>query len=108
MCEAHTAASRTAGARVTPVSQEDNVKAVVNKVSLGEADADIVYQTDVKAGGSKVQGVDIPDQYNVVAAYPIVQLKTSQNGAAAKAFIAEVTGSQGQAVLEQCGFILSS
>lgn len=71
-----------AGVKVTPVSQEDNVKAVVTKVSLGEADAGIVYQSDVKAGGSKVQGVAIPDQYNVIAAYPIVQLKTSQNGPA--------------------------
>jgi molybdate transport system substrate-binding protein len=97
-----------ANARVTPVSQEDNVKAVVQKVSLGEADAGIVYQTDVQAGGSRVQGVNIPDQYNVVAAYPIVQLKTSQNSPAARAFIAGVTGSQGQAVLKQFGFIVGT
>ena len=49
-----------AGVSVTPVSQEDNVKAVVTKVSLGEADAGIVYVTDVSAGGDKIEGVDIP------------------------------------------------
>ena len=49
-----------AGVAVKPVSQEDNVKAVVTKVSLGEADAGIVYVTDITAGGAKVEGVDIP------------------------------------------------
>ena len=74
-----------AGVKVTPVSQEDNVKAAVTKVSLGEADAGIVYSTDVKSGGSKVQGVTIPDDQNVTATYPIVQLKAATNARAAQA-----------------------
>lgn len=97
-----------AGVKVTPVSREDNVKAVVAKVSLGEADAGIVYRTDVQAGGSRVQGVDIPESYNVVAGYPMVQLKTAQNGAGAKAFMDEVMSAQGQQVLEQYGFIVGT
>jgi molybdate transport system substrate-binding protein len=97
-----------AGVKVTPVSQEDNVKAVVTKVSLGEADAGIVYRTDVQTGGSRVQGVDIPESYNVVAAYPMVQLKTAQNSAGAKAFMDEVMSAQGQQVLKQYGFIVGT
>jgi len=67
-----------AGLTVKPASQETDVKAVVSKVSLGEADAGVVYVTDVKAGGSKVQGVDIPDAQNVVARYPIALLTESK------------------------------
>jgi molybdate transport system substrate-binding protein len=94
-----------ANVRVTPVSQEDNVKAVVTRVSLGEADAGIVYATDVKAGGGKVEGVDIPDSENVVAAYPLVRLKAATNGAAADAFIGFVTGAEGQKTLAGYGFL---
>jgi molybdate transport system substrate-binding protein len=96
------------GVKVTPVSQEDNVKAVVTKVSLGEADAGVVYRTDVQAGGSRVQGVDIPANHNVVAAYPMVQLKTARNGAGARAFMDEVMSAHGQQVLEQYGFIVGT
>jgi molybdate transport system substrate-binding protein len=97
-----------AGVRVIPVSQEDNVKAVVTKVSLGEADAGIVYTTDVKAGGSKVQGVTIPDDQNVTATYPIVQLKATANAKTAQGFIEFVTGSQGQKTLAGYGFLSPS
>ena len=67
-----------AGVTVKPVSEEDNVKAVVTKVSLGEADAGIVYVTDVTAGGDKVEGVEIPEELNVVATYPIATVKESK------------------------------
>jgi molybdate transport system substrate-binding protein len=97
-----------ANAKITPVSQEDNVKAVVTKVSLGEADAGIVYATDVKAGGDKVQGVTIPDDQNVMASYPIVQLKAATNEKAAQAFITLVTGSEGQKTLAGYGFLSPS
>jgi molybdate transport system substrate-binding protein len=97
-----------ANAKVTPVSQEDNVKAVVTKVALGEADAGIVYATDVKAGGDKVQGVTIPDDQNVLASYPIVQLEAATNEEAAQALIALVTGSQGQKTLAGYGFLSPS
>jgi molybdate transport system substrate-binding protein len=97
-----------ANVRVTPVSQEDNVKAVVTKVSLGEADAGIVYTTDVKAGGGKVAGVTIPDDLNVSASYPIVRLKAAPNPKAAEAFIGYVTGPEGQKTLASHGFLSSS
>lgn len=97
-----------ANVKVTPVSQEDNVKAVVTKVSLGEADAGIVYTTDVKAGGDKVQGVTIPDDENVTATYPLVQLKAAPNQKAAQAFVGFVTGSEGQKTLAGFGFLSPS
>ena len=100
-----TTAFSKANAKVTPVSQEDNVKAVVTKVSLGEADAGIVYTTDVKAGGSKVDGVNIPDSENVVASYPIVVLKAATNQAAGGAFVNFVAGAEGQKTLAGYGFL---
>ena len=90
---------------VKPVSEEDNVKAVVTKVSLGEADAGIVYVTDVTAGGDKVEGVDIPEDQNVTATYPIATVKASKAQDKAKAFMDLVLSDQGQQVLEQYGFL---
>src|SRR5512132_3202618 len=90
---------------VKPVSQEENVKAVVTKVSLGEADAGIVYVTDVTAGGDKVEGVDIPDDQNVMATYPIATVKASKAQDKAQAFMDLVLSDQGQQVLKQYGFL---
>ncbi len=94
-----------AGVTVRPASQETDVKAVVSKVSLGEADAGVVYVTDVKAGGSKVQGVKIPDGQNVIASYPIALLAESTSGSAAKAFILFVLSAEGQRILQRYGFL---
>jgi molybdate transport system substrate-binding protein len=94
-----------AGVSVQPVSQEDNVKAVVTKVSLGEADAGIVYVTDVTAGGDKVEGVDIPREQNVVATYPIATVKASKAQDKAQAFMDLVLSDQGQQVLKKYGFL---
>jgi molybdate transport system substrate-binding protein len=94
-----------AGVTVKPVSQEDNVKAVVTKVSLGEADAGIVYVTDVTAGGDKVEGVEIPKTQNVVATYPIATVKASKAQDKAQAFMDLVLSDQGQQVLKQYGFL---
>jgi molybdate transport system substrate-binding protein len=94
-----------AGVSVTPVSQEDNVKAVVSKVALGEADAGIVYVTDVTAGGGKVQGVDIPEDQNVTATYPIATVKASRAQDKAQAFLDLVLSDQGQQVLRKYGFL---
>ena len=94
-----------AGVTVEPVSEEDNVKAVVTKVSLGEADAGIVYVTDVTAGGDKVQGVAIPEELNVLATYPIATVKASKAQEQAQAFMDQVLGAEGQQVLKQYGFL---
>jgi molybdate transport system substrate-binding protein len=94
-----------AGVRVQAVSQEDNVKAVVTKVSLGEADAGIVYVTDVTAGGDKVEGVDIPQDQNVVATYPIATVKASRAQDQAQAFLDLVLSGEGRRVLEEHGFL---
>jgi molybdate transport system substrate-binding protein len=94
-----------AGVTVKPVSQEDNVKAVVTKVSLGEADAGIVYVTDVTAGGDKVEGVDIPKVQNVTATYPIATVKASKDQAGAQAFMDLVLSAEGQQVLKEYGFL---
>jgi molybdate transport system substrate-binding protein len=94
-----------ANVTVKPVSQEDNVKAVVNKVALGEADAGIVYVTDVTAGGDKVEGVDIPEELNVVATYPIATVKASKAPDKAQAFMDLVLSAEGQQVLKEYGFL---
>jgi molybdate transport system substrate-binding protein len=94
-----------ASVTVKPVSQEDNVKAVVNKVALGEADAGIVYVTDVTAGGDKVEGVDIPEDLNVLATYPIATVKASRAQDKAQAFMDLVLSDQGQQVLKKYGFL---
>lgn len=94
-----------AGVAVKPVSQEDNVKAVVTKVSLGEADAGIIYVTDITAGGAKVEGVDIPREQNVLATYPIATVKASRAPDEAQAFMDLVLSAEGQQVLKQYGFL---
>jgi molybdate transport system substrate-binding protein len=94
-----------AGVTVTPRSLEADVKSVVSKVELGEADAGIVYATDVRSAGKKVDGVAIPDADNVVATYPIVTVKGLNNAEAADAFIAYLLSATGQATLKSYGFL---
>ncbi|HAP78261.1 MAG TPA: molybdate ABC transporter substrate-binding protein [Acidimicrobiaceae bacterium] len=93
-----------AGVTVTAKSLEENVKAVVAKVTLGEADAGIVYSTDVRAAADAATGVAIPADINVVAQYPIVVTKDAPNPKGAQAFIDFVTGPQGQQILASYGF----
>lgn len=86
------------------VSEEDNVKAVATKVQLGEADAGIVYTTDVTASvANDVTVIVLPDPINVVAKYPIAPVKGGKADLAA-AFIAYVLGPDGQATLQKFGF----
>lgn len=94
-----------AGLDLTPVSYEQDVKSALTKVELKEADAAVVYKTDVHAAGDKVEGVDFPESANAINDYPIVQLKDTQNTEAAKAFIALVQSSAGQKVLTGAGFL---
>jgi molybdate transport system substrate-binding protein len=94
-----------AGVTVQPVSEEDNVKSVVTKVSLGEADAGIVYVTDVTAGGDKVEGVEIPEDQNVLATYPIATVKAGKVQDQAQAFVNLVLSAEGQQVLKEHGFL---
>jgi molybdate transport system substrate-binding protein len=94
-----------AGVTRTPDSYEANVKGVVSKVTSGEADAGIVYLTDVRAAGDNAAGVDIPDEHNVIANYPIAILKQPAHADAARVWIDYLLTPQGQAVLAKYGFI---
>lgn len=88
------------------VSQEANVRQVVTKVQLGEADAGIVYSSDVTAAArAQVEVIDIPDQFNVIARYPIAVTRGAANADGARAFIDYVLSPAGQATLEKHGFI---
>lgn len=85
------------------VSKEDNVKAVVAKVELGEGDAGIVYATDARAS-TGVRTVDVPTAANVTARYAAVAVKASGNGAAAAAFLGWLAGADARAILAGYGF----
>jgi len=88
------------------VSYEDNVKAVLTKVALGEADAGIVYTSDIAGpAGEQVGRLDIPDALNVIASYPIAPLAEAAQPELARAFIGLVLSEEGQAVLASHGFI---
>ncbi|MFH7599737.1 molybdate ABC transporter substrate-binding protein [Streptomyces racemochromogenes] len=89
---------------VKPVSQEPNVRAVLSKVELGEADAGLVYKTDSAKSGDKVVAVDIPDDQNAVASYPAATLKQSKNAEAAAAFVAWLSTPEAQKILQDAGF----
>ncbi|MDH6627260.1 molybdate transport system substrate-binding protein [Streptomyces sp. LBL] len=91
--------------KLTPVSYEQDVKAALTKVELKEADAAVVYKTDVHAAGDKVEGVEFPESADAINDYPIVQLKDTKNADAAKAFIALVQSAEGQKVLTEAGFL---
>ena len=88
---------------VHPASLELQVTGVLSKVALGEADAGIVYVSDIVNSG-KVDGVTVPDSQNVIADYPIAILKSTQNQAVATAFVNLVLSTDGQAILKAAGF----
>ena len=93
-----------AGVQANVASQETDVRAVLSKVALGEADAGFVYATDAAAASDKVRTIDIPDRYNVVAECPIGIVAKSTAAEKAKVFVALVLGEQGQAILHKYGF----
>lgn len=88
------------------VSFEEDVRAVFSKVALGEADAGIVYSSDVVADKKNtVRTLTIPDDLNTLATYPIAPLNDSQNAALAQQFVNYVLSKDGQAILSKFGFI---
>jgi molybdate transport system substrate-binding protein len=90
------------------VSRESNVKSVLTKVALGEADAGVVFATDAAAAKGKVNTIAIPLQYNVIATYPIAAVTASTHPSDAARFIAFVTGPTGKSYLKGHGFIVES
>jgi molybdate transport system substrate-binding protein len=98
-----------AGVTVQSASDEPNVKAVVAKIALGEADAGIVYVTDVASGGAApapaVEAVSIPDVNNLVATYPIAVLSAGNNAATGASFVEFVLSPEGQQILGSAGFL---
>lgn len=91
--------------KLTPASYEQDVKSALTKVELKEADAAVVYKTDVKAAGNKVEGVEFPESADAINDYPIALLKDAPNAEAAKEFIALVQSPEGQKVLTAAGFL---
>jgi len=87
------------------VSRETDVKDVLAKVALGEADAGIVFATDAAAAGKKVRTIPIRPEYNVIGEYPIAALTRSRNPRGADSFIRFVMSSDGQAILRARGFL---
>lgn len=98
------AALAAAGIAVTPVTFEQDVRATLTKLTLGEVDAALVYRTDVAVAGSEVDGIEFPESASAVNDYPIVVLTEAPNPAAAEAFVAYVLSEAGQSVLDEAGF----
>jgi molybdate transport system substrate-binding protein len=98
-------ALQRSGVAVLPSSVEENVKGVVSRVTLGEADAGIVYATDVRAAGSAADGVAIGDEGDVVADYPVARTARPENPAAARAWIDLLLAAEGRRTLTDFGFL---
>ncbi|MGI5125989.1 molybdate ABC transporter substrate-binding protein [Pseudonocardia sp. CA-107938] len=89
---------------VKPVSEEPDVKSTLSKVQSGDADAGLVYVTDIAAAKGAVQGIAFPEAAQAVTNYPIAVVKSSKQAALAQKFEALVTGADGQKVLQAAGF----
>jgi molybdate transport system substrate-binding protein len=92
------------GTQLRPVSEENDVKSVLHKVTAGEADAGLVYVSDAKSAGDKVQSVDFPEAAKAVNSYPEVALKDAPQPQLAQDWESFVQGPAGQAALAQHGF----
>ncbi|WP_457946746.1 molybdate ABC transporter substrate-binding protein [Pseudarthrobacter sp. alpha12b] len=104
-CGAATArVAAAAGLTLSPVSEENAVTDVLGKVTSGEADAGLVYGTDIKAAGTRVAGIQFPESGSAVNTYPIAGVAGGRNKATAQAFLDLVTGPEGQKVLAVAGF----
>jgi molybdate transport system substrate-binding protein len=97
-------AMTAAGVSFTPVTLEQDVKAALSKVKLGEVDAALVYRTDAKSAATDVDGVEFPESSGAINEYPIIVLKGAANKPGAQAFVAFVLSDKGKAVLTKAGF----
>ncbi|GAA4889374.1 molybdate ABC transporter substrate-binding protein [Saccharopolyspora cebuensis] len=95
---------RAAGVRIQPASEENDVKSVLRKVVAGEADAGLVYRTDVRAAGGSVEGIEFPESARAVNDYPIAALADAPNPELADRFADFVRGPAGREVLAAHGF----
>ncbi|MEO2098728.1 MAG: molybdate ABC transporter substrate-binding protein [Brachybacterium sp.] len=93
-----------AGLEFAPVSEEQSVTDVLNKVTSGEADAGLVYVTDVEKAGDQVEGIDFPEAEEAVNTYPITTVDGSASPELGQEFVDLVTGEEGQEVLAGYGF----
>lgn len=96
--------AEAAGVTLEPVSEEQSVADVLGKVTSGQADAGLVYVTDVIAAGDDVLGIEVPEAAEVVNRYPITTLADSEEAALAAAFVELVLGETGQGILAEAGF----
>lgn len=104
-CGAATAkATEAAGVTLSPVSEESSVTDVLAKVTSGQADAGVVYVTDIARAGSSVEGIPFDQASTAVNRYPIATVKDAKNPALAAAFTSYVTGEEGRAALAAAGF----
>jgi molybdate transport system substrate-binding protein len=86
-------------------TNEPDVRSLLTKVEAGELDAGLVYRTDVLSAGDAVEGIEIPSDVNVVAAYPIAPVAGAANSEGAEAFVAFVRSDAGQDILASYGFL---
>ena len=97
-------AEEATGVTLQPVSEEQSVTDVLAKVTSGEADAGLVYVTDVTGAGDAVTGVPFPESSDIVNTYPIVALEDSDHADLAQEFVDLVLSDTGQSILEEAGF----
>jgi len=97
-------AEEATGVTLQPVSEEQSVTDVLAKITSGEADAGLVYVTDVTGAGDAVTGVTFPESGDIVNTYPIVVLEDSDHADLADEFVDLVLGETGQSILEEAGF----
>ena len=95
----------TAGVALTPVTQEQDVKAALAKVKLGEVDAALVYRTDARAAKAEVEGIEFPESASAINEYPIAALTNAPNPSGASAFVTFVQTPDAQKVLADAGFL---
>ncbi len=97
---------QASGVTLKPVSEEQNVKSVLTKVASGDADAGVVYVTDVNSAGDKVKGIEFPESAKAINSYPIAALADAPQPDLAREFVELVRGAAGEAELTRVGFVV--